>query len=307
MITTWGGLGDQICAEPTIRYAIKYFKDCDITLATDQPELFQHLAPYLKDVYDTKIDKPIYSDYFVFQTIHHTEDLAWEFISHCIVNCVDYPALSAFRCQLPVADREIMLKPETPRNPFLHKLVSEGRKHVVVHAGRHWPSKTFPVAWWNRVLESIKQQNLIPVLIGREGGEGLENQGTVATSTEGCIDLRNQCSIMDSVWLLQNMPVLICNDSSPMHMAASGEAFIGFIATCKHPDFIMHFRRGQWAWREHNFGLGGLWEQVDNLPNKTHVVKVDECDPELLKTFLPEPEIIGPWCTEKINAYFQQA
>lgn len=40
---TWGGLGDQICAEPTLRFALKTFKGCDISLASEHPELFAHL------------------------------------------------------------------------------------------------------------------------------------------------------------------------------------------------------------------------------------------------------------------------
>src|ERR1035437_3929426 len=63
LFKTWGGLGDQICAEPTIRYAFKEFKDCTISLATEHPGLFDHLP--FKKTFDLKDSQPIWEKYFV--------------------------------------------------------------------------------------------------------------------------------------------------------------------------------------------------------------------------------------------------
>ena len=45
LINTWGGLGDQVCAEPAIRYALKAFPKCEISLASRQPRKARRQKP----------------------------------------------------------------------------------------------------------------------------------------------------------------------------------------------------------------------------------------------------------------------
>jgi len=302
LINCWGGIGDQVCSEPTIRHAIHNFKDCKITIATTLPELFQHL-PY-HDLYDLKKERPIHDDYWVCEPIPNQspQNLAAQFISHMVMNCVDFPAVSAFRMQLPIKDREIVLKPKTPTNEVVLDIVKEAAKHVVVHPGRHWVSKTFPAAWYNRGLASIIKEGFIPVLIGKEDGP---TQGTVNVDVSGCIDLREKTTLNDTIWLLQNTGVLICNDSSPLHMAASGKAWIGFFASVKHPDFITHWRNGQWSWRMQNLSVDGIYNHFNFCPNTETDLLLDNVEESLVLRCLPEPEIIGPWCKEKMDDYFR--
>jgi hypothetical protein len=121
----------------------------------------------------------------------------------------------------------------------------------------------------------------------------------VDVNPEGCLDLRNKLSINDSIWLLQRAAVLLTNDSSPLHMAASGKAFIGYIATCKHPDLITHWRQGKWQWRETNFGKGGIWDTVNFCPNKGEKVEAEFVDQKLLESWLPDPYAMADWALSK--------
>ncbi len=296
LFKTWGGLGDQICAEPTLRYALKSFKDCKISLASERPELFRHLD--FHKTFNLNQEQPIWDKYFIFDTITPPNDtnLVWQFFSHLLTNCVDFPSLCALRSQLPIADREIMLKPDAPDEESLTNLVKN--QSVFVHAGRHWPSKTFPKEWWNDVLFSLQTLGIQPILIGAITDD---NRGTVDVDPHGCIDLRNSISVMDSIWLLQRASVLITNDSAPLHMAASGDAHIGFIATCKHPDYITHWRKGQWSWRMQNLGLGGMWDIIDHCPNKENQITVDQVDENVLKSWLPEPKKVAEWTKERLG------
>lgn len=302
LFRTWGGIGDVICSEPTVRYAVERFKDCKITVETNFPEVFQHLA--LADIYDTKKERAIADDYLVKETVptQSVSLLLPQFFNHIHTHCVDFGSMCALRSQLPIANREVILRPPTPESDLLHELVEESHRYVAVHAGRHWPSKTFPAAWWNRTLDSIVKAGFTPILIGKDGGE---SQGYVAVNAEHCVDLRDKCSLNETMWLLQQLPILVCNDSSPLHMAVTGNAWIGFVPTVKHPDFITHFRQGKFGWRMQSFGKGGMWDHSEINPNVTIDVNLDHVDPELLKTFLPEPEIFGPWCKEKMDEYFQ--
>jgi hypothetical protein len=307
LFNTWGGLGDQICSEPTLRHALKNFRPkCKMTLATPYQELFKHL--YFDDVIDTDKVHPIWDKYFVFSMIYPSDHLSWEFFSHCIVNCVDHPALNALRMQLPVSEREIYLSSNYPA--FLahgndpHKLC-EGN-FAFVHPGKHWETKTFPKDWWDKVLLDLRKEGITPVIIG---ADTLDKRSTVNVETHGCIDLRNKLTRAESVWMLQRCKVLITNDSSPLHMAAStdpkdpnsGHCHIGYIATCKHPDYITHFRKGVWQYRETNLGVGGMWDIVDHCPNAKEEVTVDKIDEKTLRSWLPEPKSVAQWAAGKFN------
>lgn len=296
LFKTWGGLGDQICAEPTLRFAIETFNDCEVYLYSEVPEMFRHLK--FKGVFDPN-NKPEFKDYLCFETIVSSEHILWEFCSHMTTHCVDFPSICAFRSQLPIKDREIKLCPNKEELDFALSWFGEKRKEsVVLHPGRHWPSKTFPKDWWDDVIARLLDLGLQVVLIGADADD---NRGTVDVNAKSCIDTRSKFSIMQTVALLQQAPVLVTNDSSPLHMAASGSAWIGFVATCKHPDYITHWRNGQFGWRMENLGVGGYWDVLNFNPNSKEEVTVEFVDPELLRSWLPEPESVAHWVKTKIN------
>lgn len=286
-----GGIGDRICAEPTIRYALTHFKDCKISVISHSPEFFEHL--YVKDNFHFDKDKINYDDYLVFETLTQPDEssLTWQFFSHMLTQCVEYSAICALRSQLPIKDREVILQDIGTKFNFRHS------DAVVIHAGAHWQSKTFPKDWWDEVIHQIQKMGIFPVLIGANEDE---NRKTVGIDSGGCIDLRNKLSLMETVSLLKKSKVLLTNDSAPLHMAADSDCWIGMIATVKHPDFITHWRRGQWGYRMQNFSKGGMWELHDICPNKSERIDVDKVDEKILRTWLPEPKELADWAFSKI-------
>ncbi len=293
LFTTWGGIGDQICAEPTLRFAIDSFKDCHVSLATENPGLYRHLK--FKKVYDLKKTKPIYENFLVFETIPDPKRLTFEFVSHMVTHCVDFPALASLRCQTPISYRSVILKPEVSLDRQNELKQYTDAKYVAVHAGRHWPSKTFPKDWWDSMLAELIHCGLTPVLFGKDE----EDQGTVATETKGCVDLRGITSLDESIWLLQRMQTMVTNDSSPMHMAATGDARIAFIASAKHQDYLYHWRKGEWGANMKHFNKGGVWDVVSHNPNQKDDVLVDKVDEDLLRTWLPQPQEVSKWILEQ--------
>jgi len=299
LLRTWGGIGDQICAEPTLRYALRSFRDCEVSLASERPELFSHLS--FKRVYHIPEEKPDYERYLVLDTITPMDDsnLVWQFMSHMLVNCVDFPSLCALRCQIPVADREVFLP--VPRQR--HLALNDFTNGVCVHPGRHWQSKTFPADWWNGVLSGLLRAGKSPVIVG---GKTDDNRGTVDVDTTGCVDLRDKLSLTESIWLLQRSRVLLTNDSAPLHMAASrgfehAPAWIGYVATCKHPDMITHWRFGRWGRRMRNLGLGGIWDVVDYCPNRAQELSAERVPEETLLSWLPDPRAVSDWAIERLG------
>jgi hypothetical protein len=302
LLRTWGGLGDQICTEPTIRYALKAFRKdgCEVTLASERPELFRHLVGF-KRIFDLKEERPVYEKYNVFNTILPMDEsnLFWLFVGHCITHCVDYSSMCALRMQLPVADREVVLVPDEPPKESPAWLSHLDRPWVVVHPGKHWPSKTFPKDWWDDVLTEIRMKGATPVIIGANTDD---NRSTVDVETKGCIDLRDKLSVMESVWLLQNSRVLLTNDSAPLHMAVTGDAWVGFCATCKHPDYITHWRQGKWGWRMKNFTSDDISSLISYCPNQDcAVITVEHIEEKVLRSWLPAPHDYAEWAVEKAS------
>lgn len=294
----WGGLGDQICSEPTLRYALKTFKGCEIFLATDKPELFEHLK--FSAVFDLRKGQPDWVNLLTLDTMREPSDLTWEFASHMLVNCVDFASICSMRSMLPVEDKIVQLKPPKPRGA-IHDLIFE-KNLVYVHPGLTWQSRTAPKWWWDRVLVKLISAGLLPVLIGAKPAG---KQTTVDVNALGCADLRGTTSLMETVWLLQHAKVLLTNDSAPIHMAATGNAWIGFLSTCKHPDFVMHWRRDErgaasWCYRMKDLSLGGAYQLYDICPNKVEAVEAEDVG-EHLENWLPEPESFAQWAIEKYD------
>lgn len=292
-----GGLGDQICAEPTLRYALKNFKDCKVSLYAYHPELFAHLKFENVFLYGEKFNE---MDYFWLPTYPRTEDFINQFFTPNSVNLVDFISLHALRCQLPVPDREIFIQPTE-----FYTLPLEVKNPVIVHAGLSWQSRTFPVLWWNCLIEWIVHCSMTPVLIGTQG---------VDVDASKCFDLRGKLSILQSIDLLQKERVLITNDSSPLHMAStrhpssslglghwSGHCYVEYIATAKHPDLLTHVRHGELGYRMQNHSRGGLWQQ-NHCPNKRETLDMRQVDENELISWLPDPQYLAEWAREKWDA-----
>lgn len=294
LIHAWGGLGDQICAEPSIRFACNRFKDCKISVISEYPELFSHLP--LANLFDLKKGVPENpEDYFLFYTVYPHGHLQWEFMLHLHIHCVDYSALCMWRGMLPNDEKNIVLKPSPKDFERISNIDFE--RCVVVHAGKHWQSKTFPKWWWDEVIEEIISEGYTPILIGAKGAD---NSGTVDVESDGCLDMRNMLSIMESVALLQKCKVLITNDSSPLHMAASGNCHIGFISTIKHPDFITHYRNGSYGWRMQSLGKKTVYDELNLCPNNREVTTVENVGNKILD-WLPETKHVARWAIETIG------
>jgi hypothetical protein len=285
-----GGLGDQICTEPALRFALETFKGVEISLFALDPILFQHLK--FKNVFNMARGESPGFGYNVFDLFATDVYFINNFIHHDRCHAVDYSALVAFQGMVPKAYRELKTVPSRECfdkiDPYL-----EGC-HVVVHPGKSWQSKTFPVSWWNAVLARLKSHGVTPLIIGRKFRTTSTIEGL---NTEGCIDLRDKLELMETVALLQGTQVVLTNDSSPLHFAATGDAWIGYVTMARRPEFLEHQRNGQQGWRMENMSLGGIWEHRDVYLESGHISDIGD---ELRDSWLPKPEDFADWAIERL-------
>ena len=240
LISVTGGLGDQICAEPVIRYLKNMYNGSNIHIVTHFPEIFSHINCNIYKHTDWKgINDAII-------TMHSCPDesSSEHKLSHALFHAIDFASISMLRRTIPNIDKQINLTINNSDLEFINGIISEIKTNkpiVVVHPGKWWPSKTFPVEWWQKLIDKLSEE-LTVVLIGKliDDEQGYQ---PVICPNDG-IDLRDMTSIGELTALISLSNCLITNDSSPLHIAGAFDNWIVVMPTCKHPDQILPYRNG---------------------------------------------------------------
>ena len=251
-ISVSGGLGDQINAEPSIRFMQKYvYPEADITVATHFPRIFQHLKNITiieQGKANLKNDIP----YYLTSSLPGPETSTWMIISNLLSHTVDYCSIALLRRTLPMKDKQVQLKVNLDDISNLIDIIGikDLNDLVVIHPGRHWQSKTFPVKWWQEVIDGLSEKEKVCLIGKDEPGDPPDYlsgaRGTVDVKCpENVIDLRNLLDLGSLMALLQSAKMLISNDSAPIHIAGAFDNQIVLVPSCKHPDHVLPIRNGR--------------------------------------------------------------
>uniref|UniRef100_A0A6M3IM02 Putative glycosyltransferase n=1 Tax=viral metagenome TaxID=1070528 RepID=A0A6M3IM02_9ZZZZ len=235
-ITVGGGLGDQVCAEPPLRYLTqKLCPNGDFWVLTKYPELFSHLKNVKAFKETPEIKLPAIYEIDTHPSL--TTPLR-KYLAHLFCHPVDYISTAMMRRTLPAKEKQIHLE------------VSEaGRKEaedysvkLLVHPGVGWPINTFPVKWWNEVIAGLSERGIKIGIIGKNVNE--EHGVLPVDCPPGAVDLRDKLSLQGLLAMIEKTPVLLSNDSSPIHLAGAFDNWIVLIPTCKHPEHLLPYREG---------------------------------------------------------------
>lgn len=240
-------LGDNICSEPVARYIVGNSDvRTDFSLLAVYPQVFRHLeGPGVRVMgFDDMKYEPDKAYLHVNLAVDEKDPLK-KFVTCDTMNMTDFTSIAALRRVLPDDDRRIRLPASAKGLAELVDIAGDEpcdfSKLVVVHPGRAWPSKTFPKAWWDEVIGGISKERRVAII----GADTWQGQGTVDVAVpRGAIDFRNILSLDGMFTLLSVAPLLVTNDSGPLHAAGAFDNEIIVIPTCKHPDLIMPWRYG---------------------------------------------------------------
>jgi hypothetical protein len=270
-LETAGALGDVVATEPVIRYVRTVMEpEAEIVIKSEFIEVFDHLIDYP----NTTILGPG-------QTAKDMGHLRFflfpdpPIANYNLMRPADYASLAVFRGMLPDAHRRIVLK--SPGEVY-----SNVSDHVLIHAGLSWESKTFPVEWWNEVIQGIIRKGLKVALIGRTYQDNW--RGTVDINSEGCLDLRNKTTLRELFGLIRLSPLLVSNDSSPVHISGAFDNHTIMITSAKHPDYIWPFRDASL-----NITMGRPIRNGAPAIGIVNSIFMDRCDPSELLEVLPDP------------------
>lgn len=292
-IAVGGGFGDRVSAEPTVRYLCEHlYKDDNVVVICETPEIFRHIK---RPVYASANEVPNYGKYYLVRTLHPTmeNEPIYRFISPLLLHASNLASINTTRMELPLEHRNVVLEVEPKALEKVSSLL--GPKHkVALHLGTSWKSKTIPADVWESYIRELKLLGLEPVLFGKEIEDDFRGVND-AVSSDGCLDLRNKLTFDEMVALVAKVPVLISNDSVPVHVAGAFDNWIGLIATCKHPDYILPHRRDpsdpksrvSLYYKARNLERLPMYYDYERRPNFVDGSRVDHCEDSRLRECLP--------------------
>lgn len=277
---TGGGLGDVIASEPTVRYLLdKVYPGSNFVIKTHWPEVFEHLKDRSTVItFDSKMGGK--GSFYEIYLMPDKPALPL----HGLTHPTDFSSIKAFGGQLPPEDKRIKLALPSGVTKF------KGNKRVLVHAGKGWPAKTFPKEYWQTIVDGLTDHGYIVTLIGKNI-EGT-NQGYVDVNGSRCIDLRDKLSLLELFEVIANTPLLITNDSAPLHIAGAFDNHICLINVCKPAYLLLPFRHSSQHWKTKVF---------ENLlpisydAARVYPLRFDEFTEAQVKEKLPPTEDILNW------------
>lgn len=246
IISVSAGMGDQMCSEPVIRYIKKLYPDANVYVVTHHPRLFEHIKEVTVSSYEkwNGIEDAAIMMYPTPEEHQSMTDL-----SHVLFHPTDFASLSTIKRTLPNNEKTIKLKVEPSDVLSIMewlKDIPKDKPAIVVHPGKWWPSKTFPVKWWQEVIDKLSKK-LTVVLIGKTL---TDDQGYQPVNCpDSGYDLRDLTSLGEMIALLSTTRCVLTNDSSPIHLAGAFDNWIVAIPTAKHPDHILPYRNGTQSYK----------------------------------------------------------
>jgi hypothetical protein len=245
LISVTAGMGDQLCSEPAVRAVMKLYSDSNIHLVTHFPRLFEHLE---LPIYTYDQWSGIQDAILTMHTCPDDEQSEHK-LSHVLFHPTDYASISMIKRTLPNVDKTMKLKLDVEDVSTIIDMIKDKtktKKLLLVHAGKWWPSKTFPIEYWQEIIDKLSETRTIG-LIGKtiDDKQGYLN---VTCPADG-IDFRDITTLGELIALISLSHVLLTNDSLPLHIAGCFDNWIVTIPTCKHPDHILPYRNGTQSYK----------------------------------------------------------
>ena len=226
-IRVGGGLGDQIDAEPVIRYiAEKIYPGDNIRVVTDFARVFKHLPVKAMTVNELKMSKD-FTVYYEMETLPSPETPLWQFLAQTLCHTTDFVSISTIRRILPDIDKQIQLQVDLQDLTALTDTIGimNLMKMILVHPGKGWKSKTFPDTYWQEIIDRLAEITTHKVAV--IGKYVSDEQGLVDLKCpENVLDLRNLLNLGELMALISQAEVLISNDSAPIHIAGAFDNWI---------------------------------------------------------------------------------
>lgn len=243
-LSACNGLGDLICATPTIKKLSEAYEK-KITILSPFPELFK-MNPYVEGSYKTSsVDIEYFNEHYLmhdsFYNVGKKNDRGIEY-KH---NRIDIRQFHAIHLGFMLAkdEMECFYRPtETFDDSKLPK-----EPYVVIHPVSTWPTRTWSSENWMKITARLNEMGIPVVSIGKDSSErGFFNVEKPVFNFDiplG-VNLMNQTSISDCWNIINGAKAFITMDSGLLHLAGTTDTFIIHLGSSLIPEFRIPYRNG---------------------------------------------------------------
>ena len=244
------GLGDLICATPTIKKLSESYGR-KITVLSQMPELFK-MNPYVEKSFKASSVDMMYiqSNYIVhnsFYLVGKKDERGVE-MKHNMMDIRQFHAIH-LGFMLGEDELECYYKPIEPKKNVVHE------KYAVIHPVNSWPNRTWSQDNWLKLVDELVKWGYSVVAVGKDSSEtGFFNvDKPVHEMNDKVINLMNQTSISETWHLINDAAVVITMDSGILHLAGTTETPIVELGSPINPEF----RRPRRKTSKHIYVRGG--------------------------------------------------
>jgi len=238
------GLGDLICATPTIKILAKSYEQ-PITILSKMPELFKNNPHVHKSFKYSSVDIDYFnSNYLIHNSFYNVGRKNEKGIEYKH-NRIDIRQFHAIHLGFMLNDDEMDCFYE-PTEICKHPIPQE--KYIVIHPTQNWASRTWSEENWIDLIQKLTEIGFIVVAIGKNSSEtGFFNVNKPVFNLEhtNIVNLMNQTSISDCWHLIENSHAVITMDSGILHLAGTTKAKIVLLGSSINPTFRIPYRNGK--------------------------------------------------------------
>jgi ADP-heptose:LPS heptosyltransferase len=300
------GLGDLICATPTIKKISDAYQQ-KILVLSKMPELFKK-NPYVESSYkSSSVDMGyIKSNYIVHNSFYNVGKKNERGIEYKH-NMMDIRQFHAIHLGFMLGQNEMQCHFE----PLTELEIEIPEKFVLIHPVTTWPSRTWPAINWMKLTKDLNDLGYSVVSVGKDSSEkGFFNveKPVFNFEIENGLNLMNKTSISDCWNLMQKASAFVTMDSGLLHLAGTTDVPIIHLGSSIKPEFRIPYRKGNQSYKYmYVRGECGLecasnmkyameyWDDINSVPPLIKCLEKKEtyeCHPSVkqilnsLKTFL---------------------
>jgi len=236
------GLGDLICATPTIKKIHDSYGQ-KITILSKIPELFK-TNPYVeKSLKSSSIDIDYFNENYLMHNSFYNVGKKNERGIEMRHNMMDIRQFHAIHLGFMLSEKEM----ECFYEPLTPLTIEVPEKYVLIHPVSTWESRTWSAENWMQLTQSLNDLGYNVISIGKDSSEtGFFNvdKPVFNFEIEKGMNLMNKTSISDCWHLINKAMCFVTMDSGLLHLAGTTKTPIIHLGSSIKPEFRMPYRFG---------------------------------------------------------------
>lgn len=241
------GLGDTICATPTLRKLYNSYGR-KISVLTHHPDVFKH-NQYVEDLYFTENsnrDILLESYEMLVSFIPNLENEFGVTLRHNQFDIRQFHA-AGLGFQLLHHEMDMDFYPD----PFVDD-VNLPQNFIVIHPVQTWPSRTWSPENWALLSRMLNDSGIAVVSVGKDSSEvGNSNVQKPVFDFEIKLgmNLLNKVNLSQTWWLMQKSKGVVTMDSGLLHLAGTTDAEIFQLGSSIDYRLRAPFRNGSQSYK----------------------------------------------------------